>query len=708
MLAAALALVLIVQGTRADTLPAPAAAAPADAYLDPHAGELVRLARLRRGLVDRSLTAYRTVATQRVSAGLRAMRRDRVIFRSEVAARILWRRDGIGHVEVLGARRVAPLVAPDPRVPRHAARQAAQLAFDPATQDVLRGMTGEDGDGIRHPLAEGSETDYRFATGDTTRIRLPGGREVRLVELRVIPRRPHGLLLQGSLWLDLDTHSAVRGVFRLSRPLDVLEDLDEDDEEIPGIFRPVEADLRYLTIEYSLWEDRWWLPRRVALEGEGRMGSFVRVPIRFERTYEAYEVWAGEPLAGAAEPDLAIADAREGDTIRSVCSRGVCSRYRAEVPPDSVLLTSPRLPPSIYDRSGVVDEAELRDLAGVLGVKMPGPAWHPPVVRLEYLRPDLVRYNRVEGPAVGARADADFGSVRADGSVWLGLADLHPNAEITLVREGFATRTGLGVYRRLTAVQPDVRALGIGASLSAFLLGRDDGDYYRTGGVELSGSPRAAGRWESRWRLFAERQSAAERNTHWSVPRLFDADRRFHENISADPADQVGAELSLGISRGLDPRGVRWAGGAAVLGSIGSYDFVRSALSGSLGLPLPMGGVAALELAAGSAFGAPPRQSLWYIGGPATVRGYGGPSRIAGEAFWRARGEVGTSVPAARVTLFTDAGWAGPRGDLWTQPALVSVGAGASLLDGLMRVDLSRALRAPVGWRLDLSVDGLI
>jgi hypothetical protein len=31
---------------------------------------------------------------------------------------------------------------------------------------------------------------------------------------------------------------------------------------------------------------------------------------------------------------------------------------------------------------------------------------------------------------------------------------------------------------------------------------------------------------------------------------------------------------------------------------------------------------------------------------------------------------------------------------------------GASLIDGLVRMDLSRALRAPTGWRFDLYFDG--
>jgi hypothetical protein len=81
---------------------------------------------------------------------------------------------------------------------------------------------------------------------------------------------------------------------------------------------------------------------------------------------------------------------------------------------------------------------------------------------------------------------------------------------------------------------------------------------------------------------------------------------------------------------------------------------------------------------------------------------------LNGEAFWRGRVEVATSLPAARLSLFSDAGWAGSRGAFGSGRALVSVGVGASILDGLFRMDLSRAVRMPRGWRLDFYTDGVL
>jgi hypothetical protein len=80
----------------------------------------------------------------------------------------------------------------------------------------------------------------------------------------------------------------------------------------------------------------------------------------------------------------------------------------------------------------------------------------------------------------------------------------------------------------------------------------------------------------------------------------------------------------------------------------------------------------------------------------------------SGDAFWRARVEVATRIPAARLALFGDVGRAAPRERLALARPLLGVGLGASFLDGLVRLDLARAVRSPTGWRLDLYMDGAL
>ncbi|HEU5465738.1 MAG TPA: hypothetical protein VFU75_02550, partial [Gemmatimonadales bacterium] len=72
------------------------------------------------------------------------------------------------------------------------------------------------------------------------------------------------------------------------------------------------------------------------------------------------------------------------------------------------------------------------------------------------------------------------------------------------------------------------------------------------------------------------------------------------------------------------------------------------------------------------------------------------------------RAELGFGIPGARLALFSDAGWAGVGRFAFTAQPLISAGLGASFLDGLLRVDLARALAVQRGWRLELYTDAAL
>src|SRR5690606_5106989 len=136
----------------------------ADAYLDAGARELVRLARERRLTTERSIERYEALARERISFGVRALRRERMIYRRETAARIDWRRDGTVEMEVLGAREAFPIAKSDVGLPVSLRRFARHLAFDPTDLRLLldtreRPENVGDDDDVRHPLAPGSEAD---------------------------------------------------------------------------------------------------------------------------------------------------------------------------------------------------------------------------------------------------------------------------------------------------------------------------------------------------------------------------------------------------------------------------------------------------------------------------------------------------------------------------------------------------------------------
>src|SRR5690606_35480772 len=105
------------------------------------------------------------------------------------------------------------------------------------------------------------------------------------------------------------------------------------------------------------------------------------------------------------------------------------------------------------------------------------------------------------------------------------------------------------------AVEPDARPFGLGNSLHTLVGARDDGDYYRAYGVELTGRRLAGSMLRVDWRLYAERQSPVSANTDFSLLGLIDDDVRFRDDFAADGADLFGGRLSLRLARGLDPTG---------------------------------------------------------------------------------------------------------------------------------------------------------
>jgi hemolysin activation/secretion protein len=266
----------------------------------------------------------------------------------------------------------------------------------------------------------------------------------------------------------------------------------------------------------------------------------------------------------------------------------------------------------------------------------------------------------------------------------------------------------VAAYRRLNTVDAGGgNALGFGNSLSGFLLGRDDGDYYRSAGLALTALPVVTAQQTFSVRVYAERQRSVRKQTDFSLPHTLHSDHVFRPNIVADSADQVGVAITLRAQRGYDPEGARWGAEASLDGGAGTYGFGRASGAVRFTGPLMPRVAGAVELAGGMSAGTVPIQSRWYLGGPNTLRGYGG-GVTSGDAYWRARAEIANRFPAARVALFCDVGRAGPREHLSLARPLVGAGVGASFIDGLVRIDLARALKSPKGWRLDLYVDGIL
>lgn len=658
---------------------APDSVAGATAYLDAGAQDLVLRARERRGSHTGAITGYRALVRQRMFMGLRALPRDRVLYRQELAARIAWRRGGPDTVSVVGAREGVPIVSRGLSIPDDLAKDAPDVVFDP-TDDRL--MIGQDDSSFMYqPLASGGEANYRFRSGDTTEIGF-ADRSIRLIELRVAPRRADVHLMVGSLWIDAATGDVVEALFRPARPFDLERDASpESNDKVPGFLKPIRAELTFGTVQYAQWDGRWWLPRLVALEGVATVGAFAVIPFRYERAYSDYEI--------------------EGDTA-TVVVRGPPDSTRVR---DSVVvrlagdsaavLASDTSPPSfVTDANAMISASDMRDLLA----RVPSSAFaadHEGPATVSWRR--LARYNRVEGLSLGAAMERSGRRLALNLSARMGVADLEPNGEL-----GVATRFGSALihvtgYRRLAAANPWTNPLGLGNSLDALVLGRDDGAYFRAAGAELTVQPAITAVQSYAVRLFWERQTPALAETQASFAHWVSPTHRFLPNIAAATADQLGAAVILrGFNSELD--------GDA---SVGTLRFARVALTSRLTARLPAGLLGGVEAAAGTSAGQLPVQSLWYLGGPATLRGYDGLA-AAGEAFWRGRVELANALPFPRLALFSDVGWAGARAEHFRGRPLMSVGVGASVFDGLLRADLARALRSPTGWRFDVYVDAIL
>lgn len=725
------------------------------------AAELVRLARTARYQQDSTLSEYRAVARQRWSSGigiaaaggLGPLGRTRLAARFESVARVSWHHQRGAWAELIAARAVAPIVG-EVEAEGMDENIIYVLPYYPG-RDRLWPMT-EMADAyaaaaswIQHPLDAGSDSLYRFALGGSLVLTLPGGQVVRLRELQVRPRRPSDRLIVGSLWLDISTGALVRAAYRPSVAMDLWplmeSNFDQSDRDMIGMFGPFRGNVEEVVIEHGLYAGRFWLPRvRIAnAEGTAKGG---RITLSIEQTFE-YEFVAalapGERQAAQPAP-VADRDQRDGrdryeEWLRRGRSNRTCrdARDPGAIPHDSIptldelsirysdgvamrvlipclrsaLITSSELPPSIYSPSDeLFTEQDLsglqQDVRQALAISNQA-EWSPQAATFHYgLDHGLLRFNRVEGLSAGVGVERLLGKgYTLDALARLGAADLEPNGELQLRRETGTGAIRVGAYRRLDAANEWGKPLGLSASLSSLLLGRDDGFFYRSIGAELGGtSHRISSGSALSWRLFAEQQHAAAVETDFSFARVF-AGTGVRSNIVATEGTYAGGAATLVFARGEDPMGTQLSGTFKAEAAGGELDYGRGSGELRLAQGLGRGVVGAVTGAAGGSVGDLPPQRLWYLGGAQTIHAHE-PGLAAGDAFWMGRAELTKGLPLLRPIIFGDVGWTGDRRDFTTSKTrYLAAGLGVAALDGLLRVDLSRALDSSKRWSFDIFIE---
>ncbi|MCH7531829.1 MAG: BamA/TamA family outer membrane protein [Gemmatimonadetes bacterium] len=334
----------------------------------------------------------------------------------------------------------------------------------------------------------------------------------------------------------------------------------------------------------------------------------------------------------------------------------------------------------------------------------------PRTLRWGLQRPDLMRFNRVEGLSMGVRGQVrpqtSLGPLSVTGTARIGIADLEPNGRVDITRETLKRRVTFSLFHELAAIDEDARHLGLGNSLLAAFAGRDDGDYYRRSGASFEWTPPELERRDFKVRGFAEYHRPVVVETDFAVFKLRDDAFRFRENLIADEGWVYGGQVAITPWWGSDPSLVQGGLKLTAEAATGHFEYARTALLARLAVPLPSDMRLGLEAGAGKGWGKLTTQRMWHLGGPSSLRGYD-PRSLTGTSFVSARGELARTYSFASVSLFSDVGWVGESESYRFEDALYSAGVGLSVLDGLIRLDSAWGLRPPRAFRLELYLDAI-
>ena len=363
-----------------------------------------------------------------------------------------------------------------------------------------------EGDEVRdvpHPLAPGGTTLYDFALGDTTTIVLPQ-RAVRVVALRVRPKRFDEGAIVGTLFVDLASADLVRMAFNFT----------------PKAYLDPQLEDVSIVLDNALWEGRFWLPYRQEVEIR-RRATWLDIPargiIRGRWEIDGYEFNVGLATSFFTGEEIAVAP------------KAVRDSFPWRVP----------LAAAIQDVAEPVRENDLQRVRAEVG-RIVGRRTLSGLKR-ERLGArslsELLHVNRVEGLAAGAgfvlRTRDDGYELRALGSY--GFADGSGKGNVAVTS---ADGLELSAYRQVRDIGDVPVIAPLFNSIAAQEFGDDYGDYYRASGVQAAVRKGIGARGE--WRLAAARERVASLRVHADP-----ATGRYRPNPAVADGDFSTATLTL-------------------------------------------------------------------------------------------------------------------------------------------------------------------
>jgi len=567
-----------------------------------------------------------------------------------------------------------------------------------------------------HPLAADGPEWYRYALSDSVTLSTPGGNSVRLYAVEVEPSRPGPSLVVGTLWLDAATAQVARFSFRYVGT-ELWVDPDDDDPDVKkmgGSRRANSFINKILTVdsdlEYGLQEERYWMPSRQVLSGTLQLPFLGNLVIPFEATttFWDYEINTGQPVVFEQElPDSG--EGRKGeeqaDSLPSVWSgRWAGGRFEVHRASRDSLRAyggwgdSLRLDQSPEEDAQVREvQAQLATMAEALPSDVTG--IRPGGVNYEAFA-DIFRYNRVQGPSFGygyALRVPGWSFTTAQATARFGLSDARLTGQLGLVRDAPSGRWRVDGYVAIAEVEPFFKVNTFGNTMNGVFAAHDDADYYYAAGGRLGYETSLARGVELTLSGRIEDQQSVETDATSAINDFLGGSGNFPANPRVTEGTFIGATATLDglVGKGAWRLGAEGLSGEGVM--VGRFSAeLRQSVLGARGVTLTgRAGVATSDEL--------PQMQV-RLGGLKTVRGFDYGTR-SGQAFWSLQGDWTPLRGAVRPVLFVDVGQVGAIGGVFEQPPLVGAGVGMTVLNGIVRMDLSVPLQGPTsGLRFDFQV----
>jgi hypothetical protein len=669
------------------------AAAGAQAWDTPAVTAVLDRAAERRATNDSTLRSWSAEATGTLQflADLGELSLGpRVVKVEQLATLLRWRQPGRAEQRIVGRRDTLML--------------PADAGFYRDRYGVITNNLGDrvvlgEGNDVRdlpHPLSPAGRARHSFALVDSLALSLPNGRRVEVYELLVRPRTPDAPAMVGSLYVAKDAGDLVRLAVTFTRAAI----LDARIERLS------------LVLENLLVEGRYWLPFRQQLEVV-RKSPWIDFPAR-GIVRGRWDVCCHDVIADTATRELPplpaggqVMLATPGTTVR-LAPADELARHEWSAP----------LGASLDEGATLVSEAEAREVQARAEALVRQRALDRTTSGLSGRSlSEFARFNRVEGPGVGAGARLAIAPAwTIGGSVGYGFSDeqLKVSADVRWRPRAALALKAFGA-RRYREAGDIAETSGVRNSLGALLFGDDNTDFHDARGGGLAAEIDLGTR--TRLALAASYEEQRPVEVHASP-----IGGTFGPTIPALELNGARFEAVLTRGHGAGPVGGSWAWRVALRtgyvnpteGADGGYGRVAGALEWqrAIGSPTLVLGTALGAVAGGVV----PTQDLVRFGGITTGPGYSFHA-FAGEYALSQRAELRVPVPFPSITL-SRYGRTPPHMTLAPYAHMVcvaersggddgcypSLGVGATFLFDLLRFDLAYGLREEGGWRFGVDV----